>query len=66
MTTTLPRNYTIQDLEDKAVDIRKNLCTFIYRIGVAGHLGGELSMVDMAVALYYKYMNFDPKKSKRP
>ncbi len=28
-----------------------------------GHLGGELSMVEVAVAAYYKYMNysvFDP------
>jgi transketolase len=24
-----------------------------------GHLGGELSMVEMTVALYYKYLNFD-------
>ncbi|MEK3990134.1 hypothetical protein [Robertmurraya sp. FSL R5-0851] len=49
--------WTIQELENKAIDIRKDLCTFIYRIGIAGHLGGELSMIDMAVALYYKYMN---------
>lgn len=54
----------VRRLEDKAVDIRKNLCTFIYRIGTAGHLGGELSLVDMAVALYYHYMNYDPKNPK--
>lgn len=54
----------VQKLEDKAVEIRKNLCTFIYRIGTAGHLGGELSIVDVAVALYYKYMNYDPKNPK--
>lgn len=56
----------IKELEDKAIDIRKDLCTFIYRIGIAGHLGGELSMIDMAVALYYKYMNYDPKNPKMP
>lgn len=49
---------TIVELEDKCVDIRLNLLNFIYRIGM-GHLGGELSMVDMAVALYYKYLNYD-------
>ncbi|MEB3100558.1 transketolase [Ferviditalea candida] len=54
----------VKKLEDKAVEIRKNLCTFIYRIGTAGHLGGELSLTDMAVALYYKYMNYDPKNPK--
>jgi len=56
-------------LEDKAHTIRVNLLNFIYRIGM-GHLGGELSMVDMAVALYYKYLNydvmnpFDPKRDR--
>ncbi len=49
---------TIAQLEDKCVDIRSNLLTFIHRIGM-GHLGGELSIVEMAVALYYKYLNFD-------
>jgi transketolase len=53
----------VKQLEDKALKIRKNLLTFIYRIGM-GHLGGELSLVEMAVALYYKYMNYDPKNPK--
>ena len=49
----------VKELEAKAVKIRKDLVNFIYRIGM-GHLGGELSCVDIAVALYYKYMNYDP------
>ncbi len=49
---------TIEELEAKCVDIRRNLLNFIYRIGM-GHLGGELSMVETAVALYYKYLNSD-------
>ena len=49
---------TITELEDKCVDIRSNLLNFIYRIGM-GHLGGELSIVEMTVALYYKYLNYD-------
>lgn len=49
---------TIEELEAKCVDIRMNLLNFIYRIGM-GHLGGELSMVEAAVALYYKYLNYD-------
>ncbi len=49
---------TIPELENKCVDIRSNLLNFIYRIGM-GHLGGELSIVEMTVALYYKYLNFD-------
>ena len=50
---------TVKDLEAKCVKIRKDLLNFIYRIGM-GHLGGELSCVEVAVALYYKYMNYDP------
>ncbi|SEJ29354.1 transketolase [Propionispira arboris] len=53
----------VKQLEEKAFKIRKDLLNFIYRIGM-GHLGGELSIVDMAVALYYKYMNYDPKNPK--
>ena len=49
---------TVAQLEDKCVDIRSNLLTFIHRIGM-GHLGGELSCVEVAVALYYRYLNFD-------
>ncbi|MDF3002461.1 MAG: transketolase [Bacillota bacterium] len=50
-------------LEEKSVEIRKKLVDFIYRIGM-GHLGGELSMVEMVVALYYQYMNYDPQNPK--
>ena len=53
----------VRQLEEKCVDIRKNLLNFIYRIGM-GHLGGELSIVEVAVALYYEYMNYDPENPK--
>ena len=49
---------TVRELEEKCVKIRKDLLNFVYRIGM-GHLGGELSIVEMCVALYYKYMNYD-------
>jgi len=48
------------ELDDKCLKIRKDLLNFIHQIGM-GHLGGELSMVEIAVALYYEYMNFDPE-----
>ena len=48
----------VKTLDDKCVKIRKDLLNFIHRIGM-GHLGGELSIVEMCVALYYKYMNYD-------
>ena len=53
----------VTQLEDKSYKIRKDLLNFVYHIGM-GHLGGELSIVEMAVALYYKYMNYDPKNPK--
>lgn len=49
---------TVKELESKCVEIRENLLNFIYRIGM-GHLGGELSIVEVCVALYYKYLNYD-------
>ena len=55
----------VKVLDDKCLKIRKDLLNFIYRIGM-GHLGGELSIVEMAVALYYDYMNWDPKDVKNP
>ena len=48
----------VKELEKKCDKIRKDLLNFIHRIGM-GHLGGELSIVEVCVALYYKYMNYD-------
>jgi transketolase len=55
----------VKELDEKCVKIRKDLLNLIYRIGM-GHLGGELSIVEVAVALYYKYLNYDPKNPKWP
>lgn len=49
----------IQKLEDKAVQIRKQICEIAYEIGVI-HIGGILSAVDVVVALYYRYLEFNP------
>ena len=53
----------VKELEDKCTKIRKDLLNFIYRIGM-GHLGGELSIVEICVALYYKYMNYNVMQPK--
>jgi len=55
----------VRRLEDKAADIRKQLIDMTYAIGHA-HLGGALSMCDIAVALYYHFLNFNPKAPKAP
>ncbi len=54
---------TVKKLEDTSYKIRHDLLNFIYRIGM-GHLGGELSVVEVAVALYYKYLNYDIKNPR--
>ena len=56
---------TLQFLEDKCFKIREDILNLVYRFGM-GHLGGELSMVEVAVALYYRYMNWDPTDVKNP
>ena len=43
----------------KAIDIRKDIITLIHN-GGAGHIGGDLSVTDILVNLYYKQMNIDP------
>ena len=53
----------VKELEDKCVKIRKDLIGFGYHIGQA-HMGGELSVIEFCVALYYKYMNYDVMQPK--
>ena len=57
------KSMTITELTEKCYKIRYDLLSFIYRIGM-GHLGGELSMVEVAVALYYKYLNYNINEPK--
>ena len=53
----------IPTLEEKAIQIRKDIC---YATAAAGHchIGGTMSMTDVAVALYYHILKFDPKEPK--
>lgn len=53
------------DLRAKAIDIRKDIITMIHRAGT-GHIGGDLSVTDILVDLYYKQMNISPEKMTDP
>jgi transketolase len=53
----------IRRLEEKAIQIRKDICYATASIGYC-HIGGTMSMTDVAVALYYHFLRFDPKKPK--
>ena len=55
----------VRKLEETCYRVRKGILTLVYNIGM-GHLGGEMSMVEMAVALYYRYMNFDVLDPHKP
>lgn len=50
----------IRLLHEKACQLRKDIIDITYWAGGA-HIGGALSMVEMLILLYYKYMNIDPK-----
>jgi transketolase len=48
------------DLQDKAVQVRKLILEAVQKAG-AGHVGGPMSMVEIALALYFKMLRIDPK-----
>lgn len=50
----------VRFLEDKADAVRKSLVTMCHQTGNV-HLGGALSMCEVTVALYYKFLDFDKK-----
>jgi transketolase len=53
----------IKSLEEKAIKIRKDICYTTAKIGYS-HIGGTMSMTDIAVALYYHFLKFNPKDPK--
>ncbi len=53
-------NVTIDQLKAKAKELRINIIETTFN-ATSGHIGGSLSAADMLVALYFKYLNVDPK-----
>jgi transketolase len=56
---------SIQELEKKAVEVRRDVLKMIYSAG-SGHPAGSLSVTDILVTLYFQIMNHDPKKPLWP
>jgi len=54
-----------RELQEKAVQVRKLILEAVHTAG-AGHIGGPLSMVETAVALYFKMLRVDPKNPQWP
>mgnify|MGYP005861965607 CR=1 FL=1 len=55
--------HNIEELQKKAIQIRRDLVQMIYNSG-GGHIGGSLSSVDILVSLYYYIMRINPKDPK--
>ena len=55
----------VKDLIVKAGEVREKLALATNRIGNV-HIGGPMSATDVVVALYYKYMGFDPENLEDP
>lgn len=53
------------NLRAKACDIRQDVLTLIHQ-SKTGHIGGDLSVTDILVDLYYKQMNVAPNKMEDP
>ena len=48
------------NLKKKAYELRKDVVEMIYR-AKTGHIGGDLSVMEILVDLYYKQMNVTPE-----
>lgn len=60
----MPSNISIGELKEKACELRKYIVETTYS-ATSGHVGGSLSAADMFIALYFKYLNVDPKDSHK-
>ena len=54
-----------RDLQQKAVQVRRLVLQAVHK-AAGGHIGGPLSMVEIALALYFKMMRVDPKNPRWP
>ncbi|MBB3188757.1 transketolase [Microbacter margulisiae] len=54
----------IQNLQLQSEKVRKRLVEIIYA-SKSGHIGGSLSSVEIETALYFHFMNIDPKNPQK-
>ncbi len=52
-------------LTKKAWELRKDIVEMVYR-SKAGHVGGDLSVIDILTVLYFKVMNVSPENVRNP
>lgn len=52
----------MDNLKAKSFELRKNVLDMIYR-AKTGHMGGDFSVMDILITLYYKQMNISPEQA---
>ena len=55
----------MENLKAKSFELRKEIWKMVYK-AKTGHVGGDFSVCDILVTLYYKHMNISPDKMKDP
>ncbi|MCR5477023.1 MAG: transketolase [Lachnospiraceae bacterium] len=53
------------DLKQKANDLRRDILREVY-LSKAGHIGGDLSVIEILTVLYYRIMNVSPENIHDP
>lgn len=61
----MKKEYSIEELEKKANDIRQDIIAMLVKAG-SGHSGGPLGMADIFTALYFRVLKHDPKNPMWP
>src|SRR3989344_6658005 len=56
----MKKEYSIEDLEKKANEIRQDIIKMLVKAG-SGHSAGPLGMADVFTALYFSVLKHDPK-----
>lgn len=57
----MTKTYTISELEEKALEIRRSIIKMLEHAG-SGHSAGPLGLADIFTALYFDILKHDPKK----
>lgn len=55
----------MESLEKLAFELRKDVVRLVHAAG-SGHIGGDMSVMDILVVLYFKYLNVDPSYPDDP
>ena len=55
----------MNELKVMSYDLRKNVIDMIVE-GKGGHIGGDMSVMDILITLYFKQMNISPENRKDP